>query len=147
MLVRRAVTSDPARLADRLRKEDALECLELGAQPLKALESSLAVAHEAWAAEQDGKVIALWGYGATGLSGEAEVWLLTAPEIERHKREFLSLNREFLDYVMALHGSVVCHVHADYDRAVRWLAWLGFQQAGIVQVNGALFHEMRLRRH
>jgi hypothetical protein len=147
VVVRRAVVSDPLRIAERLRVEDAQECLVLGLQPSVMLASSLAASHEAWAAEIDGCVIALWGYGAAGIFGEAEAWLLTAPEIEQHKKLFLTLNQEFLAYVLSLHGSVMCHVHVEYARAVRWLAWLGFQQTGTISVNGAPFHQMRLRRH
>jgi hypothetical protein len=147
IILRTALMSDAARLAARLRTEDANECLALGLHPSVMLADSLAVSHEAWAAERDGEVIALWGYGAASMFGEAEAWLLTAPEIERHKRLFLKLNHDFLTHVLALHGSVVCHVHAEYARAVRWLAWLGFQCAGTITVNGAPFHEMRLRRH
>lgn len=147
VLVRPALMSDPARLASRLRPEDAQECLVLGLQPSVMLADSLAMSHEAWSAERDGKVIALWGYTADGMFGEAQAWLLTAPEIEQHKKLFLTLNRDFLSYVLRLHGSVACHVHVEYARAVRWLAWLGFQRVGTIQVNGASFHEMRLRRH
>lgn len=138
--------SDPARLAPRLRPEDAEECLAAGLQPSVLIADSLALSHEAWAAEENGVVIALWGYGAEGIFGEADAWLLTAPEIERHKKLFIRLNLDFLSHVLNLHGSVVGHVHAKYKRAVRWLAWLGFQRAGTLRINGAEFFVMRLRR-
>jgi hypothetical protein len=146
VLIRVAKESDVARLAPRLRPEDRQECLAVGCDPGTMIADSLAASHEAFAAERDGQIIAMWGFGAVGLFGEAEAWLLTAPEIERHKRLFLKLNRDFIRDIFRFHDSIICHVHADYCRAVRWLAWLGFQPVGTVTVNGAAFLQMRLRR-
>ena len=123
------------------------KCEPLDFEPVEAVEISIANSHEAWVAEEGGRIIAAWGYTAMGLFSEAEVWLLTAPEVEGHRRKFLRLNSDFLSTVLEHHGAAVCHVHADYTKAVRWLAWLGFQQAGKVSINGAEFFEMRLRRH
>ena len=145
--VRYPLPGDAAHLGLRLRAGDEAEVRAAGLEPVEAVEISVGNSHEAWVAVEDGVVIAAWGYTALGLFSEAEVWLLTAPEVERHRKLFLKLNHDFLAGVLEHHGAAVCHVHADYTKAVRWLAWLGFQQTGKVYLNGAEFFEMRLRRH
>lgn len=142
-----AMSSDMANLAPRLRAGDAAECIAAGFSPLEALEISVGNSHEAWAVQKGDRVIAMWGYTANGLFGDAEVWLLTSPEVEAHKLTFVRENNLFLAHVLEYHGSATCYVHAEYTRAIRWLAWLGFQTAGKVSINGAEFIEMRIRRH
>ena len=145
--IRHPREGDAERLGARLRPGDEAEVQAAGFEPVEAVEISLGQSHEAWVAEEDGQVIAAWGYTAMGMFAEAEVWLLTAPEVERHRKLFLRMNTDFLAYVLEHHGSAMCHVHAEYRKAVNWLAWLGFQPAGKVFINGAEFLEMRLRRH
>ncbi len=147
ILIRRATMSDARQLGPRLRVGDSVGAQAAGMGGVEAVEVSLSVSSEAWAAEYDGKVICAWGYAALGLFSEAELWLITAPEVEHHKRLFLRLNQEFLASILEHHTSAICHVHCEYHKSARWLAWLGFHQTGRVMVNGAEFFEMRLWRN
>ncbi len=144
--VRAARMDDAQALAPRLRAEDDAECVAAGMSGLRALEVAIGISHQAWVALEGERVIAAWGFGADNLFGEAEVWLLTAPAVECHKRVFVTLNIEFLEHVLRLHGSAVCHVHAPYTRAVRWLAWLGFERVATITLNGAEFYQMKISR-
>jgi hypothetical protein len=143
--IRGVLMSDAIRFGGRMRKEDAGECYAMGLQPDVVVSDSVALSIEAWVAEKDGVIIAMWGYGQTE-DGEAEAWCFTAPEVEQHKKLMLRLNRQFVAHVLRFSPSIICHVFVEYRRAIRWLAWLGFQPADTIQVNGAQFLQMRLRR-
>lgn len=145
--IRQPLPGDADKLGRRLRAADEAEVRAAGFDPAEAISMSFGNSHEAWVALEDGMIIAAWGYSAQGLYSETEAWLLTAPEIERHRRLFLRLNHDFLSQVLENHGAVTCQVHIEYTKAIRWLAWLGFRPAGKVYYNGAEFCEMRLRRH
>lgn len=145
--VRAAVMADIDAMAPLLRPGDLAECEAMGLAPDDALEASLMASNEAWVALEDGKPVAMWGYGVSGLLADAEVWLLTSPGVERHKKLFLQMNQQFIAEIMARFGGAVAYVHAEYGRAVKWLAWLGFQRAATVNINGAEFFEMRIRKH
>ena len=131
-----------------LRDGDRREVEALGLSPREALALSLARSVWADAYLADGDVAALMGLAVQPLvGGTAMPWLLTGRAVDRHRKDFLRLTRARVSEMVAAHGTLIAHVHADYAQAVRWLAWLGFEIAppGPLGPRGAPFHRATLR--
>ena len=111
--------------------------------PCEGLALSLARSLWADAYLAGGEVTALVGLALQPMvGGVAMPWLLTGRPVDRHRKAFLRLTRARTRALLAEHGTLVAHVHADYREAVRWLAWLGFALAPAQPFGprGALFH-------
>ena len=131
-----------------LREGDAREIAALGVGKSEALAATLARSLWADAYLVDGEVAALMGLILSSLvGGVAMPWLMTGAPVERHRRAFLQLTRARTREMLARHGTLVCNVHADYARSIRWLRWLGFDLGAARPIGplGALFHEATLR--
>jgi hypothetical protein len=116
--------------AIQLRDGDRREIEALGLAPREGLALSLARSLWADAYLADGEVAALVGVALQPMvGGTAMPWLLTGRPVDRHRKAFLQLTRARTRALLAEHGTLVAHVHADYREAVRWLAWLGFALA------------------
>jgi len=145
-------TMDHAR-AIELREGDAREIAALGVGKSEALAATLARSlwADAYLVTDDkgsGEVAALMGLILSSLvGGVAMPWLMTGAPVERHRRAFLQLTRARTREMLARHGTLVCNVHADYARSIRWLRWLGFDLGAARPIGplGALFHEATLR--
>jgi len=134
--------------AIELREGDAREIAALGVGKSEALAATLARSLWADAYLVDGEVAALMGLILSSLvGGVAMPWLMTGAPVERHRRAFLQLTRARTREMLARHGTLVCNVHADYARSIRWLRWLGFDLGAARPIGplGALFHEATLR--
>ena len=134
----------PATLAHaaalELRAGDAMEVAAMGATKDEAFRTSLA--RSLWAETYlvDGAPAAMVGLGLSALVGGHGVpWLLTSPICERHRKRFLIESRRQVARMLAEVSPLRNVVHADYARAVRWLAWLGFTLDAPVEINGAPF--------
>jgi hypothetical protein len=126
-----------------LRDGDRREIEALGLAPREGLALSLARSLWADAYLADGEVAALTGLAMQPMAGGVAMpWLLTCRPVDRHRKAFLQLTRARTLGMLAEHGTLVTHVHADYREAVRWLAWLGFILAPAQPFGprGALFH-------
>jgi len=131
-----------------LRPGDRREIEALGLAPREGLALSLARSVWADAYLADGEVAALMGLALQPLlGGVAMPWLLTGRPVDRHRKAFLRLTRTRTQAMLAEHGMLVAHVHAEYREAVRWLAWLGFELAPARPFGprGAPFHQAILR--
>ncbi|HZP98277.1 MAG TPA: hypothetical protein VFB13_01985 [Reyranella sp.] len=125
------ITVVPATIAHarsiRLRPGDALEVAAYGIGAEQAIAQSMA--RSLWAETYliDGEVAAIVGLGlSTFVGGHGVPWLLTGPACERHKRRFMNESRRQVARMLETVSPLVNYVHADYARAIRWLAWLGF---------------------
>ena len=128
-----------------LREGDALEVAALGLSPLRALRQSIERSLWAEAYVVEGEVAAIVGLAlANVLGGPGVPWLLTGPACERHRKAFLIESRRQLARMRARVLPLVNFVHADYRRAQRWLAWLGFTLEPPVLLNGAPFRRFFL---
>lgn len=134
----------PATLAHaaaiELRAGDAMEVAAMGATKDEAFRTSLA--RSLWAETYlvDGVPAAMVGLGLSAfVGGHGVPWLLTSPICERHKKRFLVESRRQVARMLAEVSPLKNFVHADYGRAVRWLAWLGFTLDAPVAINGAAF--------
>jgi hypothetical protein len=128
-----------------LREGDALEVAALGTSPLQALRRSMARSLWAEAYVVDGEVAAIVGLAlGSVLGGPGVPWLLTGPACERHRKTFLVESRRQVARMRARILPLVNFVHADYQRAQRWLAWLGFTLEPPFLLNGAPFRRFSL---
>lgn len=132
--IREALICDADRLFPLLRAGDLAECAAYG-DPLHVLRRSVVNSVRAWCALDDGEPLALWGYLHDG--DGYQVWCLTGRGIERHKRRMLAENAAF---VAAFEDTPIwSYVLASYASARRWLAWLGFREAGMIMIGGETF--------
>ena len=128
-----------------LREGDAAELAALGIGKDAGLRAALARAVWAETYLIDGEPAAIVGLGRSALAGGHGVpWLLTSPTVERHRKLFLRESRRQVARMLAEVRPLVNWVHADYRRAVRWLAWLGFELDPPLPLNGAPFRRFRL---
>ncbi len=112
----------------QLRDGDALEVAAFGLSKESAIEQSMA--RSLWAETYliDGEPAAIVGLGLSAFVGGHRVpWLLTGPACERHKRGFMVESRRQVARMLDTVSPLINFVHADYARAIRWLAWLGFE--------------------
>jgi hypothetical protein len=128
-----AATRDHAR-AIVLRHGDACEVAAYGIGKEQAITQSMA--RSVWAETYlvDGpngqEVAAIVGLGLSSfVGGHGVPWLLTGPACERHKRRFMVESERQVKRMLAEASPLINFVHVDYTRAIRWLAWLGFDIA------------------
>lgn len=134
--------------AIELRPGDAREIAALGVGKSQAFAATLSRSLWADAYLVDGEVAALMGLILSSLiGGIAMPWLMTGAPVEHHRREFMQLTRTRTQEMLAEYGMLVCNVHAEYARSIRWLRWLGFEIAAARPIGplGASFHEATLR--
>jgi hypothetical protein len=119
-------------LGARLRREDAAECLALGAAGIEAVWSSWKASDFAVTMLVDGSPAAMAGLlleQPGSLLGHriAQVWLLTAPEVELVPMSLHRTAKAFLRQAKQ-HADILWNrVDARHVRALRWLEALGFR--------------------
>lgn len=128
--IRPGTVADAISLAPRLRDDDREELLLSQGDDLeKTLKDSVESSYECFAAELDGKVIALWGIALVPEKGWGIPWMLGSPESTQFPLKLVSIGKEAVsrweplcDVMTNLtyQGNVVHH---------RWLERIGFQFA------------------
>jgi len=76
----------------------------------------------------EGKPAAVFGGHSETLLGEARLWMLTTPLIERHQVPLLRYSRRFVKWMYANYGPVIGIVDSDFDKSRAWLRWIGFKE-------------------
>lgn len=126
-----------------LRKEDEDECWLSGASPEVALRASIDGSTRAYEVIKDGVTLAYWGWARNSfLTASCRAWMLSTPAIEQHPVFAARRSREYLEMLLAEHHSVSVIVDPSYEKAIRWLGWLGFRRVGPWD----RFLEMRVER-
>ena len=127
IVIRPAAIGDVYALARDLRAGDRAEVASVGKEPRRVLRaarrSSLMPAKVALV---DGAIAAMWGLSGEVLSETGEPWLMTATPCDRVKVSFLRIARAELALMLAIKPRLENYVAADYPKAVRLLAGLGF---------------------
>jgi hypothetical protein len=98
---------------------------ECALSPAFAVSYSIAYSRVAWAAELDGKPIAVFGVG-TGENGAGIPWLVATNEIERHPVLFYRMSKRLFSSVRDGYTYLENWVDARNVLSLRWLKWLGF---------------------
>lgn len=140
-------TEDHARLLARsLRDGDRREVDALKATPEEVLVAHVKGSFQAWTAMDDGRPIFMWGFRAEALVAHtATLWALSGKGVKRHARKLMENSQAFVETMQERFPRLEAIVALEYETAVRWLKWLGFQSGDIVLVGDAAF--MRVWRH
>ena len=117
-----------------LRAADEAECRAGGfASGGEALAYSWANSTNAFAHERDGDILAYWGFREIGtvLGGTLCVaWMLSTPHIEQHRMHAARESRRLVDALLDHYGEIYVVVDCEYELALKWLRWLGFNLYG-----------------
>ena len=128
--IRPATIADVAAILPNLREADRRECI---AQSLIGPDVALAVtmrnAVAAWVGLVDGVPACLFGVSrTTPLTPDwGTPWMVGTDLIEKHERAFLRRNKAYICEMQILFPKLENWVDMRNEKAVRWLAWLGFK--------------------
>lgn len=132
------------RIGDRLEVE-----ANSGRNPLEALLESMRVSTITRAALIDDEVAAIFGVSPVdALGGVASVWMLTGEIVDEIPYLFLRKSRSQVDELLQEWPILINFIDARYDRALRWVRWLGASVGAEIPfgVAGLPFHPFVLRR-
>lgn len=115
-------------LVRTMRQADVEECVAAGFPGGgSALYISLQNSAHAWAVLFDGQVAAIVGVDPLSwYDGAALIWALTGEAVERAKLAYMRVSRWFVDALLEHYTALINVVDARYERALAWLAALGF---------------------
>ncbi len=138
--VETATREHAERMAPHMRLEDSTEVLALGFSPLEALTHSLDNSFIAEAAVLGEDVVAMWGACAEAYAGgKAFMWMLGTDHVPRNIKALLRGSRSFVAHTHRFYPLLECLVDTRYEKAVRWIEWMGFRQVAIARMNGVPF--------
>lgn len=135
-----ATTEHAERMAPVMRKEDSTEVLALGYSPLEALHSAVKESMIAEAALLGEDVVAMWGaIPQTQLGHKALMWMLGTDLVPKHPRELLRGSKSFVEHIQSKYPLLECLVDKRYEKAVRWIEWMGFRECFVFPIKGVPF--------
>jgi hypothetical protein len=127
----RATFEDGVTVAGNLREFERRTVDKLGVD-VRALLAKALDGEEAWTAFVDDEPATIFGIAGQTMLGEARLWMLTTPLIEKHKISLLRASRAFVQWASAAHGPVVGMVDAEFQKSLDWMHWIGFKDQGNV---------------
>ncbi|WP_445505062.1 hypothetical protein [Microvirga sp. G4-2] len=128
--VRPATAEDISAIVANIREADRRECLaQTMLPPADALAATMNSALRAWVGLVDGVPACLFGVSRSStLTPEwGRPWLVGTPLLERHERAFLRRNKAYISEFISIAPKLENWVDMRNEKAVRWLAWLGFK--------------------
>lgn len=131
----------------QLRAEDEREVMISGGNAQEAIAFGIEHSFRTRAIYAGEILVAVWGYKPTSvIGGGCIAWMLSTPEIEKHKVAAARASQEVLDSLLICHPWVIVTVDARYATAIRWLKWLGFKTICQREVNTLKVYDMRRDR-
>lgn len=131
-----ACLSDARDLAPRLREADRRELQAAHNRHMTLqgiLERSIAGSSLCWAAEEDGRVVMLFGVaGLSLLSGVPRAgsvgvpWMVGSDELRHHGKTLVSRGRYYVGKMHEEYAFLMNHVDARNSPSKRWLRRIGF---------------------
>lgn len=122
-----ATPAHAAALAPLLRPEDAAELDALGVDAGEIIAASIANSLEAWTWMADDEPGAIFGVSSQQTMGaEGFAWVLTGRAVENHLLTFCRGYRFHVKRFADMFPRLVNYVDARHEKALRWLAALGF---------------------
>lgn len=124
---RTATRADAVYVAARLRAQDRREIAALGqGRPREVILHSLSQALWSRAICMRGKAIAVYGLGSSATNLVGLPWLLGTDQLDQLGTAFVRESRAIVDEMLAASPALVNFVHANNEKSLRWLGWLGF---------------------
>lgn len=128
MRFRRATFEDGVLVLENLREEQQLTIEKLGIDSKALLRKAINETYPSMTVIVEDQVAAVFGVMKETLLGEAKIWLITTPLIEKEPVAFLRASRTFTETLYAEHGPLIGMVDADFEKSHRWLRWIGFEE-------------------
>lgn len=144
--VRKARPEDAAWLAPLLRTADFREVLRMGEGHVKGvLSRGIERSDMAGIFYDDDRP--LCAFGIVRCLDIGHPWLVGTPYLNRVPRSFLRETRRWVEEWKGHYRLLTNRVDADYESAIRWLAWLGFEIGAPEPfgLNGAMFRTIEMR--
>lgn len=114
-------------VADRLADEDLAEIAALtDSKPVRVLQRSVKKSYQCFVACWNGEPQAVFGIGTTD-SNVGMPWMFATRGIEEWRLSFMKASHRFVRQWQQLHNIMGGQVHAENERAILWLAALGFK--------------------
>lgn len=147
--IRDARAEDADTLLREMRACDRRECEAMAGEMSEfVLRYTLGASLAAWAAEQDGRLVAVFGVTPISLvNGIGAPWMLGTDRLDRLPRAVMSRARGYIARMLAICPHLINHVDARNTRSLRLLRWLGFEifPAEPFGVAGLPFHRFEMR--
>lgn len=144
--VRKAVPADGDLIAPLLRTADFREIVRMGeGHPAGALRRCIERSVTAGIFYDDDRP--LCAFGIVVCLDVGHPWLVGTPHLDRVPRSFLQETRRWVEEWKLQYRLLTNLVDADYTKAIRWLAWLGFEigEPEPRGLNGAMFRTIEMR--
>jgi len=124
-------------IAKHMAAIDKLECGVFGHSPKEALRFALITSLIAWTVMIDGRPEAMMGANTKSLiEGSGRPWLLMTDVAHRHAVTLLRLGKIYTEAMHSQYSYLQNWVHADNDKAIRWLSRLGFVVGAVEVIRG-----------
>ena len=131
-------------LTKGMREMDRLECFSVGADPSKAVESSMASSDVSFTVmTKDDEVMAIFGAGE---GDEPFIWMLGTNQVDRHAKAFLRHCKKWVQSFAVYYGSVSNWIHVDNLVCIKWLKWCGAEFSEPVKIKGELFRKFKITK-
>ncbi len=129
--IRLANIQDAIDIAPLLRGADRreIELVELDTIDQVLMQSILESPDFCWAGFINGQMAALFGVGPCGddQPGVGVPWMVGTDILTRYPKIFLQTCRPYVEQMKGSYPMLANMVHAENEKSIRWLEWLGFQ--------------------
>lgn len=124
-------------IANNMAEIDRVECGVFGHTPKEALRFALLTSPIAWTVMIDGKPEAMMGANTISLiEGSGRPWLLMTEIARKQSVTLVRLGRRYTEAIHNQYPFLHNWVHADNDKAIRWLSHLGFVVGPVDVIRG-----------
>jgi len=144
--VRRALEDDAGMIAPLLRSADLREIVRMGeGAPEGVLRRCIARSDMAGVFFDGDRPLCV--FGIVSCLDVGHPWLVGTGDLDRVPRAFLHETRRWVAEWRGQYRLLTNRVDAQYEQAIRWLAWLGFSigEPEPCGVNGAMFLTIEMR--
>lgn len=121
---------DVLAIAPHMRREDIEEVISFGQSPTTALTYSWENSDDCAVVTIDGVIACALGVMRSGILGNSGMpWFLTTDVLNSFsaQKELLKHSPQVVSVFMNSYDKLHNYVDARYEKAIRWLKWLGFE--------------------
>lgn len=110
-------------LADHMRKEDLIEQIDMGMEPLYATQESIACSEICYSAWDKDALLSLFGI-AHG-PDETYIWMLATEDVKKHKKELVQCGLDFIKDSLKTYGPLCNYISTKNKPALRFIKRAG----------------------